>query len=291
MSFLYYISEAKSLLKDDCSINTANKLKATKLVKLFNHYRFCPTFLLSGGYSLQKKLVDKYSIKNKFRKMDCLINFPLLLLCDPIIILASIATMLALFYMIWLPNVKTNAYGKGFNETEEYAFRLSCHYEKYQRCLPCSEIFGAYKLKNGSYTYYTDKTRGCNDVKAISCPYVNRTGLDTVKFAIENNKHPYVDPNSFINDTYMTYILFGRLTGGTWMAIQCNKLMQAEVEQSYAIDGWKINIGFIIAGTIAFYIIINLIIAYFHKELIKIKNIELPSKSERIILLGAVTPA
>ena len=169
-------------------------------------------------------------------------------------------------YSVWLLNWQAEVYNKAFNQIEEDSFRLSCFSSDYQRCMPCNQSIESHKQKNGTYSYQIQGNGGCNHINGIYCPEIDINGIDAVSEAIETKQYDqYADPNSFVNDTYMTYYLFGRVWAGTWGASICYRTVQGEYASHNAKTDWSFYTGLILTGIALVYIFIGLLIGFLHK--------------------------
>jgi hypothetical protein len=98
---------------------------------------------------------------------------------------------------------------------------------------------------------------GCNDETAIHCPQVNVNGIIAVTNATILKKYYYIDPTSFVNNTYLTYMVFGNFEYPTWSAIVCNRTTEALYQSHWAKVYWGMSFVSVIIGSVVFLLIMS----------------------------------
>lgn len=259
------IIESKYLLNIPESQEPKHKKNAIILAKISNFYYFSPSFALFCGHGLRKKLMEKYNIHINFTWKDKLMNIPTILFLDELImILTIVAFVLFLVYGL-LPDVKWNAYNKGYHDIEQDPFGIACDSDSYQykSCFSCDQFIEYIQIPNDNDLYLVRPIGGCGKAHPVHCPLINKTGVDIVKYAMAENLYQYTDPNSFDNSTYMTYIFSGKPTYGWWNVFICNQKIQGEYAEHIAEEKWKDNFIFIVP-IFFFYLILNAIMYMVH---------------------------
>lgn len=275
-SFIFLMVGKKLLIEQNYGLND-DFTEQLRIIKLLNYYRFSPTFLLFGGYCLHKKLIEKYGSNNKFGVKETIMALFTMIFCD-ILFIAGLFTMaVILMYKFWLPEVQIQAYNSGFNTIETDPFDFSCGPTK--ACIICNEVIQAYQMNNGTYKYWIEPDGGCNDQPPIYCPMVRETGIEAVKEALASGQSQYVDKNSFVNGTYITYIEFGKPQFSTWDPVICYRERLGEYYRDQATDDWIWNFVYVIGGEMGFIYLMNIAIYYLQKKMAEIDNEKVPIMS------------
>ena len=268
------IYRAKLLLKVPDDEITGYIDEAKKLIKILNFYYLSPVFLKSGGLGLKRKLEEKYGIKNRTTFCDVFMNLLTVPFCDEMIISASLIIGIVLMCVIWLPAWQQSDFNNGYNTIYGYddnggsdAFTYSCYSSHYQQCEMCNQEIDCVKIINNTCQYSIIQIGGCNDMPPVYCPLMNTTGWAAIKNATKLQQPLYVDPTSFIGDTYMTYMMFGKFQYGMWSGIICNRTIQGEYLAHWAQVYWVWSFVGILIGSIAFYIIYNCILGWLHNQI------------------------
>jgi hypothetical protein len=278
MALVYCVRELISLLAIPENQICVKRYKAIRIVQISNNFIYSPTFILFGGHWFKKKVCEKFSITNiQPNKRNMFMTLPTIFFSDEIIIIITLIVSFILMYNVWLLNWQTELSATAYNQTyTNDAYILSCFYQPYQQCLPCNKAIQVNKsddFQRDTYTYKIYNNDGCNKVKAICCPLIEKNGVEAIIVALKLNLNIYVDPNSFENDTYMVYTMFGMKNLSSWVGIVCNRIVQAECTKYNVKSKWNIDCTLIIIGNILFYIISSLILHRIHNNMVKVDSI------------------
>ena len=267
------IHQAKILLnvpKDQIDIHRA---EAKQLIKILNFYYLSPVFLMSCGPGLQCKLEEKYGIKNRTTFCDVLMNLLTVPLCDEIFMSIAFIIGITLMCVIWLPVWQNTAFNNGYNtvygldDNEDVAFDYACSSSHYQQCRSCSQDISCSTMVNNTCQYSLTSNNGCNYIPSVYCPMVSMTGFGAVQNATKLQESMYVDPNSFVDNTYIIYMLFGHFDFGIWGAIICNRTIQGQYLSHWAQIYWIWSFVGILIGSIVMYIVTNCILGCVHRKM------------------------
>lgn len=274
------INRAKVLLAADDK-NPFNRNEARRLARAMNLYYLSPVFLCSGGVSLKHELEGKYGFQEDFTFCDLLLNFFNVPFTDEAILFSGYIIAVTFMCLIWLPAWKKSAYNHGFNNThgldsDDYSIALDLAWSgghnhacyAYNWEVDCSQEFASdCPLADGCYILnMTDGLAYCTlDPNTIpSSPEPDITWMAAVQNAVNQGKILYVDPASFVNDTFTSYYLTGDYDGGYWRIAVCNRTREAIYQTHQAKIKWIWSFIGIIVGSIVFLIIINELLRCFH---------------------------
>lgn len=261
------IYQADVLLRIPKNQINLHRSEAIKLIKLLNHYYLSPVFVFSGGLELQDDLIKKYDYRNRITIYDKFMNILTALFCDEIII--GFVFICATLFMstMWLANCRQAAYKNGYNHingVDDYGHIMAWYYARYDKdyrqCTLCNQEIVSYSDENYTYQFSIEENHCCANIPTTYCPLVNISGIEVAKNAFMSQKQFCVDPNSFVNDTYITYMHYPKPHCKDWYAIICNRTAQAE----YWSDREKPYCDAIFLGRlfllIMFYVMVNYVI-------------------------------
>ena len=267
------INQAKFLLSIPNSEISSHLLEAQKLIKILNFYYLSPVFLLSGGLQLKQKLEKKYSIKNNPTSCDKFMNV-FVLFTDEFFICIAFFVAITLMCVIWLPSWQKSAFNAGYNHvkgTDSYGFPTAldntCHPPSgYHECRACNQSITCLNFNTSDCKFNHWGEGGCGS-PSIYCPLFNANAFNAIKNATQLQKDVYVDPKSFVADTYITYLLYGQFNNGRWKGIICNRTIQGEYQAHWAKIYWILSLLAIFIGGILFYMIMNYCISRMHNRI------------------------
>lgn len=263
------INQAKLLLAVPDKDVEDNKEQAKSLIRSMNHYYFSPVFALSHGYSLKHQLEEKYNISDSFKCCDVLTNLITVPFTDEIFVGMTFVTGVIMFCMILIPYMQAAAYSRGYNTVygtdggpigygnsiaydKGFSVDSDCHF-----CTQEIDCYSANSTRICNVGPIQGTSMGADNV--VECPLISASGIAAVQNASSLGVGTYVDPESFVDDVYMTYTMWGYFDSAQWYALRCNRTWLAEKYASSAKNTWIwAMIGFIIAF-IAVYTIIHFV--------------------------------
>ena len=257
------IQEARLLLEAPQEKLEQNMCDARRLARSMKYYYLSPVFLMSGGHGLRSRLEEKYGIDNRFACCDILMNLITAPFCDELFVMSGILIGVTFMCLFWLPTWQKSAFDRGYNRihgSDPYggvtAFDYACDGSDHNSCASCNQAV------------YCDSScqigpiGGCNDRAPVYCPLIESTGINAVLNATALQKNMYVDPNSFVNDTYLTYMSFG----GSWSVLVCNRTTEGFYQGDWAKTYWILSFTSIIIGSVVFLLLLSQIFWYCHSS-------------------------
>lgn len=235
------IRRAKELLEIGDREIAKYRNDAAQLIKIMNYYYLSPVFLLMGGPRLKSQLQEKYAIANRFKYCN-LLNFLTPLFCDEILIAVTYIVAIVLMSAVWLPNWRKNSYNNGYNTlfgddgNDLRAYMYGCSRKYSDICQFCTQTVYC-QPANSTYLCNLNMDSGCDLVPPVNCSTVLNDAINVVMDAIEMEANVYIDPNSYINSTYTTYVL-NPLVENFWQPIICNRTALAIRESEYVFAEW-----------------------------------------------------
>lgn len=267
------IHQAQLLLEVPREKIAENMAQAQKLARAMKYYYLSPVFIASGGCGLVYRLEEKYGINDKFKFCDLFMAVPTALFSDEFFLFVQYVVAITLMCMVWFPAWHQSAYDQGYNHVFGYsdlygltAFDYACDGSDNGVCKTCNTMVYCYSPNStiAALQCGIGGSGGCNSESPVNCPFVDATAMATIMNATQNattqieNDGYFVDPNSFINDTYVTYMLFGGIYDADWGAIICNRTVYAQYQAHWVKTYWILSFVGIIICMICVHIIINI---------------------------------
>ena len=247
------------------------KDRAKSLIRSMNYYYLSPIFLISRGPSLKHQLEAKYKISDSFKCCDLLTGLLTVPFTDEIFVGTTFVTGIIMLCLILLPFVQKAAYEQGYNTIygsngDIAGFANSVAFEKAggnSECnfctqeIDCRSANSTLQCSIGPIKYNVYSSN-------IECPLIASSGIASVLNASSQSLGTYVDPTSFIDNTYMTYTLWGDFNLADWFAIRCNRTFLAQKRSHNTTVTWIWAIVGIIIAAMIIYFIINTIFCFCH---------------------------
>ena len=257
------INHAKILLATPQENLNERMEEAGQLIAAMNYYYLSPVFLSMSGPSLKRQLERKYGIKHRFSCCDFFMNFITVPLTDEFLILSAFIIGAILMCLFWKPAWEQSAYSHGFNYVHnvnhnpwDNIWQPALHGDHNDACIICNQEIDC--IING--------TLQCSFAWAPDgCPGVAENGVNAVLNASAQQQSVYLDPNSFVNNTYTIYFLaFGSITDGGWIPVFCNRTTEARYQREQAKTYWILSYCGVLVGAAIFYFIMNYLLKCFH---------------------------
>ena len=258
------INKAKILLEVPVDKINERKDEASRLIAAMNYYYLSPVFLCMGGLGLKQQLEKKYSIKHRLTFCDFITNFITVPFTDELFIFSAFIIGATLMCLWWKPAWEKSAYDRGFNYVHNVnhdpwnnIWQPALHGAHNSACVLCNQdIFCS--VSNSTVSCQNEFENYCftlslaDEYAAISKAALQGIGV-------------YLDPNSFVNNTYVIYFLTdGNINNGDWAPIFCNRTTEANYQRDQAKIYWHVSYWGVLVGGVVFYVVFNYLLKCIH---------------------------